>query len=280
MDPNILSTRRLWSSCELVPASLQGSSGKETQRIQLEETLNQGPRPEAKDWPAGCGLCESGEGVLFALAHAAEQRDRHAAGHCERLAFVSVALGMAMGLERFSLLALYRGGYLHDVGKMGIPDSILFKTGALTAEEWVVMRSHPSRGEAICSYLPWLGPALPVIRHHHERLDGSGYPDGLAGDRIPLLARVLQIADIYDALVSQRPYKASFPPSQALETIASETDRGWRDRDIVELFLRIHDSLMIRMADYIGQVDGELQHIRSSLDNLQQYLTWAGATSA
>ena len=124
------------------------------------------------------------EAILFALARAVEQRDRRTAGHCERLAFMGVALGMAMRLDRISLLALYRGGYLHDVGKVGIPDSILFKPGKLTAEEWVTMRSHAVRGEEICRHLKSLGPALPIIRHHHERWDGSGYPDGLRGAQI------------------------------------------------------------------------------------------------
>src|ERR1039458_5519140 len=156
------------------------------------------------------------EVILFALSQVVEQRDKHTAGHCERLAFISVAMGTAMGLDRPDLLALYRGGYLHDIGKVGIPDSILFKPGKLTAEEWVTMRTHTVRGEEICRHLKSLSTVLPIIRHHHERWDGSGYPDGLRGDQIPLLARVLQIADIYDALTYERPYKPAFPPAEAI----------------------------------------------------------------
>jgi putative two-component system response regulator len=190
------------------------------------------------------------EGILFALAEAVEQRDHHIAGHCQRLAFISVTLGIAMGLDRLCLLALYRGGYLHDVGKVGIPDSILFKPGTLTAEEWVVMRSHSTRGEEICRHLRSMRQVLPIIRHHHEKWDGSGYPDGLRGEQIPLLARVLQVADIYDALTSSRPYKPAFHPREALRVIGEERDRGWRDPEIVKLFLRIHKQVLAKLPDH------------------------------
>lgn len=187
------------------------------------------------------------EGILFALAEAVEQRDHHIAGHCQRLAFIAVSIGIAMGLERASLIALYRGGYLHDVGKVGIPDSILFKPGKLTDDEWIVMRSHSVRGEEICRHLRSMSDVLPIIRHHHEKWDGTGYPDGLQGDGIPLLARVLQVADIYDALTSPRPYKPAFAPADALRTMQQETDRGWRDPGIVRIFHRIHPTVVSRM---------------------------------
>ncbi len=192
---------------------------------------------------------EDQEGILFALAEAVEQRDHHIAGHCQRLAFVAVTVGIAMGMDRPCLLALYRGGFLHDVGKVGIPDSILFKPGGLTAEEWVIMRSHSTRGEEICRHLKSMGDVLPIIRHHHERWDGSGYPDGLRGEQIPVLARVLQVADIYDALTSPRPYKPALGASEALATICHEADRGWRDPQIVELFLRVHKNVISKMPE-------------------------------
>jgi putative two-component system response regulator len=190
------------------------------------------------------------EGILFALAEAVEQRDHHIAGHCARLAFISVTLGAAMALDRLALVALYRGGYLHDVGKVGIPDSILFKPGGLTAEEWVIMRSHSTRGEEICRHLSSMRQVLPIIRHHHEKWDGSGYPDGLRREQIPLLARVLQIADIYDALTSPRPYKPAFAPREALRTIEQECDRGWRDPEIVKLFLRVHRKALVKLPEH------------------------------
>jgi putative two-component system response regulator len=152
-----------------------------------------------------------------------------------------------MGLEQAKLVALYRGGYLHDVGKVGIPDSILFKPASLTADEWTVMRSHSTRGEEICRHLRSMVEVLPIIRHHHEKWDGSGYPDGLRSNQIPLLARVLQVADIYDALTSPRPYKEAFTPRDALRTLQQETDRGWRDPDLVRLFLRVHPTMMEKM---------------------------------
>jgi len=211
------------------------------------------------------------EGLLFALGQAVEQRDHFMAGHCERLAFIGVAMGVVMGLERTSLLALYRGGYLHDVGKLGIPDSILFNPGALTAPEWEVMRTHPARGGEICRHLESLRLVLPIIRHHHERFDGSGYPDGLRGEQIPLLARVLQIADIYDALTSPRTYKKAFSPAEALKTIRDESDRGWRDPKIVEIFFMLHEHIISKDACYTAAIGHSLEALRASLATLQVF---------
>jgi putative two-component system response regulator len=212
------------------------------------------------------------EGILFALAQAVDQRDHQTAGHCERLAFISVAMGMAMGLDRPKLLALYRGGFLHDVGKVGIPDSILFKPGALTAEEWVTMRSHTVRGEEICRHLSSLQPVLPIVRHHHERWDGTGYPDGLRGKQISILARIVQVADIYDALISPRPYKCAFTPQEALRVMQEETDRGWRDPEIVSLFFKLHEGVVSKIAEYTTGADRNLDAMRNTLANLQAVL--------
>jgi response regulator RpfG family c-di-GMP phosphodiesterase len=216
---------------------------------------------------------EETEGILFALAQAVEQRDRQTAGHCERLAFIAVAMGMAMRLERAQLLTLYRGGHLHDVGKVGIPDSILFKPGTLTVEEWVTMRSHTTRGEEICRHLTSLRPVLPIIRHHHERWDGSGYPDGLRGAQIPLLARIVQIADIYDALISIRSYKPAFAPHEALRIMREETDRGWRDPEIVGVFFSMHEAVISKTAEYTTGADRNLEAMRNTLANLQLALS-------
>ena len=209
------------------------------------------------------------EATLFALGLVVEQRDKHTAGHCERLAFISVALGIATGLDRAGLLALYRGGYLHDVGKVGLPDSILFKPGKLNAAEWVVMRSHPVRGAEICCHLKSLAPVIPLIRHHHERWDGSGYPDGLRGEQIPLMARLLQIADIYDALTNPRPYKPAYEAAKALRIIQEETDRGWRDPQIVKLFFALHDGVISRATQFTAGNDGNLEAMRDALANLR-----------
>ena len=211
------------------------------------------------------------EGLLLALGEAVEQRDHNMAGHCEHLAYTAVAMGVAMGLERTSLLALYRGGYLHDVGKVGIPDSILFNPGPLTEEEWVIMRSHRTRGEEICRHLRSLRLVLPIIRNHHERFDGSGYPDGLRGTQIPLLARVMQISDIYDALTSRRSYKPAYSPAEALKTIREETARGWRDPQIVELFLRLHKEVISKDTGYTTESRHSLEALRASLATLQEF---------
>ncbi len=188
------------------------------------------------------------EGVLFSLAKVVEQRDCHMAGHCERLAFTGVALGVAMGLDSASLLTLYLGGYLHDVGKVGIPDEIIFKPGKLTDDEWETMRTHSVRGEEFARPLLSLREVLPLIRSHHERLDGTGYPDGLAGEEVPLLARVLQTVDIYDALTNSRPYKQAYTRHRALEILEEETVKGWRDPEVTTRFVRLNR----RVLDKIG----------------------------
>ena len=182
---------------------------------------------------------EEAESILFALAQSVEQRDKYTGMHCERLASYSIALGRALGLPRQEQLALYRGGYLHDIGKIGIPDSILFKRGLLTDEEWQTMRLHTIRGEEICRPMKTLAPVLPIIRSHHERWDGTGYPDRLSGEHIPLLARILQVADIYDALTTARPYKPAFTHQHAIEIMLEEARRGWRDPELVPLFAEI-----------------------------------------
>ena len=212
------------------------------------------------------------EGVLCSLARIVEQRDHHTAGHSERLAFSGVALGVAMRLDSASLLLLYVGGHLHDIGKVGIPDSVLFKPGKLTGAEWEIMRAHPVRGEEICGAMKPLRGVLPLIRNHHERWDGTGYPDGLRGTEIPLLARVLQVVDIYDALTHPRPYKHAYSSARALEILQEETDRGWRDKEITSLFIRVHEQMLANIAEP-PEGDVCLEAIGDSLRNLQTHLT-------
>lgn len=182
---------------------------------------------------------EEAESILFTLAQSVEQRDLYTGQHCQRLAAYSVALGQALGLPRSELLALYRGGFLHDVGKIGIPDAILFKRGTLAGDEWSIMKSHTLKGEEICKPMKSLAQVLPIIRNHHERWDGSGYPDQLEGERIPLVARILQTADIYDALTTERPYKAALSHVEAVRVMEEEVERGWRDPELIPLFAEI-----------------------------------------
>lgn len=193
---------------------------------------------------------DNSETVLFSLAQSVEERDPDLGQHCQRLSLISVAMGLALGLPSADIVALQRGGYLHDVGKVAIPDHILFKAGPLTPAEWEIMKTHAERGERICSRMRSLAPVLPIIRHHHERWDGSGYPDGLKGEQIPLLARILQLADIYDALTTARPYKRAFSPEEALAMIQQETAKGWRDPKLVETF-----SQLLPMFRTPGQTD-------------------------
>jgi putative two-component system response regulator len=215
---------------------------------------------------------EEAETILFALAQAIEQRDTYTSGHCERLARYAVMLGNALGLSHAELLTLHRGGYLHDIGKVGIPDSILFKRGSLTEDEWVLMRSHTTKGEEICRPMKSLAPVLPIIRNHHERWNGTGYPDGLRGEEIPLLARVLQISDIYDALITQRSYKPALSPEEALNVMEDEVERGWRDPELVALFREL--CLSPRQNEFADVLleSAENGSLQRSLENMRRGL--------
>lgn len=179
---------------------------------------------------------DSAEQTLLAMARAVEQRDGATGDHCGRLSSLAVQLGQELDLGAEDLRALKRAGYLHDIGKIGIPDAILLKPGPLTPEEWVIMRSHVEIGVQICSPMRSIRPVLPIIRHHHERGDGSGYPDGLRGDEIPLLARAFQVVDVFDALTCDRPYRSGLPISSALNVMRTEVQRGWWDGGIFETF--------------------------------------------
>ncbi|MGA7512498.1 MAG: HD domain-containing phosphohydrolase, partial [Candidatus Sulfotelmatobacter sp.] len=162
---------------------------------------------------------ERAEAVVFTLARSIEGKDPYTHGHCERLSDYSARLGEHLRLTEDEITALRRAGVVHDVGKIAVPDAILLKPGRLTEEEWKVVRQHPVVGERICAPLKSFRLVLPIIRHHHEKLDGSGYPDGLRGDAIPITARVIQIVDVFDALTTDRPYKKAFSTADALQTM-------------------------------------------------------------
>ena len=155
---------------------------------------------------------ENAETVLFSLALSIEAKDPYTKGHCDRLAAYSISMAEQLGLPEQQRMALRRAGIVHDIGKIGVPEHVLVKAGPLTDEEWSIMKQHPVAGERICAPLKSFRLVLPIIRHHHEKLDGSGYPDGLKGDQVPLTARILQITDIYDALTTDRPYRKAMPP--------------------------------------------------------------------
>jgi putative two-component system response regulator len=177
---------------------------------------------------------ETVDSVLCTLGLIVEGRDPYTEGHCERLSVRAADLGRHLGLDQDSIVALTRGGYLHDLGKIAVPDEILKKGSDLTPAEWVVMKLHPITGENICKPLRSLGLVLPIIRNHHEHTDGSGYPDGLSGAEIPILPRILQVVDVYDALRTARSYKPALTHDEAAEKMREEASRGLWDADLVD----------------------------------------------
>jgi putative two-component system response regulator len=179
---------------------------------------------------------ETADSVLCTLGLSVESRDPYTEGHCERLALRAADLGRHLGLDEDSIVALRRGGFLHDLGKIAVPDAILKKGSNLTLQEWEVMKLHPVTGENICKPLKSLRLVLPIIRHHHEHADGSGYPDGMRAEEIPLLARVLQVVDVYDALRTARPYKPALSHDRAAETMREEAHQGLWDAELVNEF--------------------------------------------
>jgi putative two-component system response regulator len=179
---------------------------------------------------------ETAESVICTLGLSVESRDPYTEGHCERLAANAANLGRHLRLDEDSIVALRRGGYLHDLGKIAVPDEILKKGTNLTPEEWAIMKRHPVTGENICRPLKSLRLVLPIIRSHHEHSDGSGYPDGLRKSEIPLLSRILQVVDVYDALCTTRPYKPALHHEQAALTMRQEAHAGLWDEELVDQF--------------------------------------------
>jgi cyclic di-GMP phosphodiesterase len=179
---------------------------------------------------------ESAETIILGMGATIEARDPLTQGHCQRLAAYATRMGRALGLDAADLAALERGGFLHDIGKIAVPDSVLLKGGKLDPQESAVMREHPVVGDAICTGLRSLQKVRPIVRHHHEHLDGTGYPDGLKNAQVPLLAQIVGIVDVFDALTSDRPYHTAVSPDTALDVVSDEASKGWRDRSLVDAF--------------------------------------------
>ena len=185
---------------------------------------------------------DSAASILMSLAVLIEGRDGHSEGHCHRMANYATALGRRLGLAEDNLLTLHRGGFLHDIGMLAIPEAVLNKTERLAAEEYELVKAHTTVGESLCASLRSLTSVRPIIRSHHERLDGSGYPDGLRGDAIPLLAQIMGLVDVYEAITTQRSYRRAQSIEQALDVLWGQAARGWRPRELVQTFVTLVES--------------------------------------
>ena len=189
---------------------------------------------------------ESAGAVMMTLAMMIESRDGSAEGHCHRIANHAVAIGRQLGLQGEALQTLRRGGFLHDIGMLAIPDSVLHKPGSLEPEEYALVQSHTVVGDSLLAGLRSLQSVRPIVRHHHERLDGSGYPDGLRGDAIPLVAQIVGLVDGYESMTFPKAYQRTLDQDQALDVLRAQAARGWRHADLVEVF-----------ADVLGRKDGQ-----------------------
>ena len=178
---------------------------------------------------------DSAESVILSLALTVEARDPYTHGHCQRLAAYALLIGERIGASDEQLAALNRGGYLHDVGKIGVPDAVLFKPSGLTSGEYDVLKRHTVIGDRLCGDLRALALVRPIVRHHHERLDGSGYPDGLRGDAVPLLAQIIAIVDEFDAITTTRPYREALPADRAFDQLSKDARSGLLNPELVEV---------------------------------------------
>jgi putative two-component system response regulator len=179
---------------------------------------------------------DSAESVVFALARAMEAKSLYTHGHSSRVTKYALSLAERLGLTETDLELLRRGGALHDIGKISTPDAILDKPGRLTPEEYDVIKRHPAEGAHIVEPLGSTRDVLPLIRWHHERMDGKGYPDGLKGDSIPLLVRILSVADVYDALASDRPYRSAMSHERCKVVMSEDAAGGGLDAELVRVF--------------------------------------------
>jgi putative two-component system response regulator len=185
---------------------------------------------------------DSAASIIQTLAVMIEARDGYTEGHCHRMANYATALGRRLNLSGEDLQALNRGGFLHDIGMLAIPDPVLRRSGPLEPEEYDLIKSHTVIGESLCSNLRSLQAVRPIVRHHHERYDGSGYPDALKGDSIPLLAQIIGLVDVFDAVTTQRPDQAARTVDQAISVLDEQVERGWRRPDLAEEFVALINS--------------------------------------
>jgi putative nucleotidyltransferase with HDIG domain len=202
-------------------------------------------------------LRDTYDATLRALATALDSRDNETAGHAQRVTWLAVRIGRELGLDEAALLELQRGAMLHDIGKIGVPDMVLRKPGPLTDEEWVLMRRHATLGAEMLDGIPFLSDTIPLVRHHHERWDGRGYPDGLAGEAIPLGARIFAVADAFDAMTSHRPYRQPMTLVQARAELARCAGSQF-DPAVATVHARIPDAELRELIEASERDDGSL----------------------
>jgi len=183
---------------------------------------------------------ESTESIMTMLGHIVEARDPYTEGHCQRLAEYAAALGTALGLDATDLDTLSRGAVLHDVGKIALPDTVLLKPGRLNPDELALMQEHPVVGDNLCRTVRSLERVRPIVRSHHERQDGRGYPDRLRGDEIPLLAHIVAVVDVFDALTTTRPYRGAMTATAAYDIMLKEAAGGWCPVTLAQTFVDLH----------------------------------------
>jgi putative two-component system response regulator len=185
---------------------------------------------------------EHAASVMTALSTVLEARDRYTEGHCHRMANHAAMLGRRIGLSGDEIHVLRRGGFLHDIGMLAVPETVLLKPSGLDAGERTLVQSHTVIGESLIANLRSLQPVRSIVRHHHERRDGSGYPDGLRGDEIPLTAQIVGIVDTFEAMTSPRPYQRTASAREALTVLHWQAKKGWHRKDLFEEFARIIDA--------------------------------------
>jgi putative two-component system response regulator len=185
---------------------------------------------------------DSAAAIITTLAVMIETRDGYSEGHCHRMANYATALGRALSLPEADIQALHRGGFLHDIGMLAIPDSVLRTNGPLTPAQYELIQSHTVVGDELCSNLRSLQAIRPIVRSHHERLDGSGYPDRLKGNQVPLLAQIIGIVDAFDGITSRRAYHEEQSAAEAIAVLRQQAARGWRRDDLVEVFADLVDA--------------------------------------
>ncbi|MDO5297143.1 MAG: HD domain-containing protein [bacterium] len=186
---------------------------------------------------------KSFEELLFTLTSAFHGREISSAGHPERVAENARKLGKRIGLSEAEQLLLYKGGLLHDIGMVKVPRAILYKNGALDNSEYEIVKNHPVWGEELCRPLRSLRDVLPLVRHHHERMNGSGYPDGLKGEEISILVRIMAICEVYDALISDRPHRPGFNREDAVSSLLMQAKNDLLDKELVEAFIQMLDEI-------------------------------------